>query len=111
MEHTPGPLRVTFTNIPGTDSRQWYVIDSNGDEVAASPVGPHAFNAANARLIAAAPELLKALEGLLPIANAAWERAIMADPDAPMAAKLAKIEEGSPEANLARAAIKAAKKS
>ncbi|KKL56566.1 hypothetical protein LCGC14_2244120 [marine sediment metagenome] len=62
MEHTPGPLRVTFTNIPGTDSRQWYVIDSNGDEVAASPVGPHAFNAANARLIAAAPELLKALE-------------------------------------------------
>ena len=64
-KHTPGPLRVTFTNIPGTDSRQWYVIDSNGDEVAASPVGPHAFNAANARLIAAAPELLKALEQAL----------------------------------------------
>ncbi|KKL84406.1 hypothetical protein LCGC14_1964990 [marine sediment metagenome] len=55
-------------------------------------------------------KLLAALEGLVPIADAAWERAIMADPDAPMAAKLAKIKEGFPEVTLARAVIEEAKK-
>lgn len=56
-----------------------------------------------------APALLEALEDALPLLNAAWRRAIMDTPDAPMAAKLAKIEEGSPEATLARDAIKQAK--
>jgi len=54
-------------------------------------------------------ELLAALEAVLPVLDHAWERAIMNTEGAPMAAKLAKIKEGSPEANQARAAIAQAK--
>ena len=58
-----------------------------------------------AGLIAAAPKLLAALKELLPALDDAWSRAIMDTPDAPIAAKLARIEEGSPETITARAAI------
>ena len=52
----------------------------------------------------AAPDLLAALKEAMPLIDAAWTRAIM-DTDAPMEAKLAQLEKGSPEAILARAAI------
>ena len=63
MAHTPGPWKIDFNDI-GNGSCQWRIVGSDEIQVAYSPVGPHAFDKANARLIAAAPALLEALEGI-----------------------------------------------
>ena len=59
-KHTPGPWRVV-------DSWNDYMVESqNGEEIIWQD-GPHntpTINEANARLIAAAPDLLEALENL-----------------------------------------------
>jgi hypothetical protein len=57
--HTPGPW--TFDNEP-TDDGTWYVQDSDGRD---GQWVAEVANEANARLIAAAPELLEALKGLM----------------------------------------------
>ena len=59
--HTLGPWAIVYRPT-GTGNRQWRVFDKDYNPIAFSDVGPHAFNEANARLIAAAPELLKLLE-------------------------------------------------
>ena len=118
MEHTPGPWRATaaaITSHPLNKSSYSLYAPGEGVGTIIGHYKPAMFlteqeASANARLIAAAPELLKALEGTLPALDSAWERAIM-DTGAPIPAQLAKIEEGMPEANSARAAIKAARKS
>ena len=60
-KHTPGPWRVV-------DSWNDYMVESqNGEEIIWQD-GPHdtpTINEANARLIAAAPDLLEALESML----------------------------------------------
>lgn len=60
-KHTPGSWEVDFHDA-GTGNCQWCIVREDGDTVAVSPVGPQAFNKANARLIAAAPALLEALK-------------------------------------------------
>lgn len=59
--HTPGPWKIV-------DAWNDYMVEGqNGEEIIWQD-GPHetpTINEANARLIAAAPDLLKALEGLL----------------------------------------------
>lgn len=60
MKHTPGPWHV----MKGWDERSWMVDSANGTPIAA--VSDTRLNAReNARLIAAAPELLAALKGLI----------------------------------------------
>ena len=59
-QHTPGPWEAKFWDI-GNRSKEWHITDGT-DPICNSPVGPQAFNEANARLIAAAPALLEALE-------------------------------------------------
>jgi hypothetical protein len=59
--HTPGPWSIDETT--GINFRPIYLIESNGDAVCNTP------KLADARLIAAAPELLEALKGLLSVVN------------------------------------------
>lgn len=62
-QHTPGPWFAT------PDSYAVYERDGygyRGDTMCALPGGDPAIRAANARLIAAAPELLAALQAVLP---------------------------------------------
>ena len=56
-EHTPGPLTISRARIPEFYTDEWYVNDSEDVESIAIVNGE-----ANARLIAAAPDLLAALE-------------------------------------------------
>ena len=67
-KHTPGPWRVV-------DSWNDYMVESqNGEEIIWQD-GPHntpTINEANARLIAAAPDLLEALEHMLHRAHPAY---------------------------------------
>ena len=67
-KHTPGPWRVV-------DSWNDYMVESqNGEEIIWQD-GPHqtpAIKEANARLIAAAPDLLEALEHMLHRAHPAY---------------------------------------
>lgn len=68
-KHTPGPWKIN------TD---WYHIDApRGLTVAAvfGSTGPHAAESkANAKLIAAAPELLAACKAMLPIVDSHWDQ-------------------------------------
>ena len=57
MEHTPGPWVTSYRHIPSSDKAEWWILDSFQYPIASSGVGPHAFNTANARLIAAAPHM------------------------------------------------------
>ena len=100
-KHTPGRWQIVYLPT-GTGNSQWRVLDADAHPVASSDVGPHAYNEANGRLIAAAPELLEALEAVLPLAKAYNSSLKVGDgydgdllPDAPL--------------NLARTAIQAAK--
>ena len=58
-ELTVGPWKVEWDPIGGSGVKAWQIVDTAGHEIAKSSVGPHAFNQANARLIAAAPFLLR----------------------------------------------------
>jgi hypothetical protein len=58
--HTPGPWRVTGPNIRAGDALLAMVTDHWANETT-----PDAEKMANARLIAAAPELLAALQAIL----------------------------------------------
>ena len=72
MKHTPGPWKrdsyyspeLWKHNLIGKESFSPYIVDGNGRNVAAAmmiPLNESEF-VANARLIAAAPDMLKALE-------------------------------------------------
>jgi hypothetical protein len=58
--HTPGPW-YSYDNVPGASIGYRAIVDANGDTICVpSPMG-----GANARLIAAAPNLYEALELML----------------------------------------------
>lgn len=62
--HTPGPWKIS--NVPGRDALAVDANDDHNEHVATVWYSEHpaAEGAANARLIAAAPELLKVLKAL-----------------------------------------------
>lgn len=66
-KHTPGPWRIEVGDADGARALQWPTIQSESREI----VGTEGFygdieeDIANARLAAAAPELLEALETLV----------------------------------------------
>ena len=59
-EPTPGPWQSKVNNI-SNGITPWRIVGADEQLVAESPIGPHAFNKDNAKLIAAAPELRDAL--------------------------------------------------
>lgn len=61
-KHTPGPWHVVANLVQGKRK-------PNGDSRTVAMVGSSSEDDANARLIAAAPDLLAALEGLAEIVN------------------------------------------
>lgn len=71
-EHTPGPWQAEEASVRGI-TQEWFVRVDGDDIAIASDIrdrnGNH--SEANARLIAAAPELLEALEDLASLAEAA----------------------------------------
>lgn len=70
QKHTPGPWRTR--ELSGNDHRgMGWVEDANGNDIACFGAKELWLeeNRANARLIAAAPELLVALEIILPLAR------------------------------------------
>jgi len=67
---TPGPWRVSGLLIKAVDHGKWFGIAKAGG----SRLTIEGWKA-NARLIAAAPDLLKALQALLPL----WDREDVAD--------------------------------
>lgn len=61
-KHTPGPWRVSQTHgMSSGTPRNLYTINGASGTVAATPNPGNADNAANAALIAAAPDMLAAL--------------------------------------------------
>ncbi len=76
--HTPGPWKIGHAGIGHSDCRLIY-SDYQRDEVAGAThyIAHCIYNEANARLIAAAPDLLEACEWLLFSMNADFE-----EPDA-----------------------------
>ena len=62
-QYTPGPWRAEKTRPTTRTTGAWHVFDAFG--TTAVVLGNDDEAAANARLIAAAPELLEALRGLL----------------------------------------------
>ncbi len=66
-KHTPGPWKPTYESDP------YRLVDhTDGREIAAVSGVDNENRDANARLIAAAPDLLEALKGLLPM----WESGV-----------------------------------
>jgi hypothetical protein len=61
-KHTPGPWQIEFGGMEGDD---YAVIGSKFADRAICNLEPRDYVPANARLIAAAPELLEALQELL----------------------------------------------
>jgi hypothetical protein len=61
--HTPGPWKAQPAGYP---TRQWDIVADSGRRNVAETICDHE---ANARLIAAAPELLAACEGVLGVLN------------------------------------------
>lgn len=57
--HSPGPWHIE------PDENDQIIVDASGENVGEAYGNSDSTNVANARLIAAAPELLEALEGLL----------------------------------------------
>jgi hypothetical protein len=66
VKHTPGPW-IYYADLPSTDPNWHIVTTANKMRVLANVhIEPgNAMDEANARLIAAAPDLLEALKGLL----------------------------------------------
>ena len=60
--HTPGPWKIAKRTIPGQFVTYTHIVAAHDDHIAL--VGPCEIDA-NSHLIAAAPELLSALEGIL----------------------------------------------
>lgn len=69
-KHTPGPW-IFYADTPSTDPNWHIVTTANRMRVLANVhIEPgNAMDAANARLIAAAPDLLEALQGVLRVAD------------------------------------------
>ena len=68
--HTPGPWNVDGSNITGPDDHNIGIVSGPhtigaSDAALESRMREHARDEANARLIAAAPDLLAALESLM----------------------------------------------
>lgn len=74
-KHTPGPWEVTGDR----DSDEGLTVEARGGEVAfiASTTGYARADIANAFLIAAAPELLEALEHMVAVSN--WATTIQSE--------------------------------
>lgn len=70
-KHTPGPWMVRATKGAGWPTQVGYAIDFNADQ---EQVVDFVYEEADARLIAAAPELLEALEYALPYLEACVPR-------------------------------------
>lgn len=66
MSHTPGPWRVIY--FPSTDGAERIMASANTEIVCGAFRG-QPISVQNAYLIAAAPDLLEALEGLVRIAS------------------------------------------
>jgi hypothetical protein len=64
--HTPGPWNIGFGGMEGDD---YAIITSKFQEWAIAHLEPRGYRPGNARLIAAAPDLLAALESMV----ATWE--------------------------------------
>ncbi len=75
-KHTPGPWTLSNT-LGGKPSLIWHVMAETGPAVAivAKVHMTQAEHDANARVIAAAPEMLQSLEGCLRALDLAMERA------------------------------------
>lgn len=75
IQHTPGPWVAVFNNVfweVAPENRQENDPYTIGDVCASNPENPESgLQEANARLFAAAPELLAALEGVLRVADRA----------------------------------------
>ena len=63
MTHTPGPWTTEETPLSSRSTGRWHVFDGFGTTAVVFGYDDEA--AANARLIAAAPELLEALKDVL----------------------------------------------
>ncbi len=66
MKYTQGPWKARLIDLYNEGENN-FVIDASGFEVAVTTDGDIETQEANARLIAAAPEMLEALEYTLPI--------------------------------------------
>jgi hypothetical protein len=95
-KHTPGPWAAELWNNSSTDDIGW-TITRNGSRVPTSTFdGDEAEAEANARLIAAAPDLLEALSAMLEQFNYNTITGIVHDESAAIAkarAAIAKAEE------------------
>lgn len=81
MSHTPGPWRISeYAQIWPEDSDDsiddknivWRIGGANGESVCGTCDGCDAITGADARLIAAAPELLSALEAVVAAYDSAF---------------------------------------
>ena len=63
--HTPGPWKADRNYGPEWSGLSWHIMDVNDDFIATLFCWPEPRQAANARLMAAAPELLEALLALV----------------------------------------------
>lgn len=61
MQHTPGPWTVKVIDTISDEPAYWQITDTHGGVVG----DVQSVNAADARLIAAAPELLEALQRMV----------------------------------------------
>lgn len=83
-KHTPGPWKHVGQTGDGKRQLVESANDDSWERCSAeidSDDCDHDMAIANARLIAAAPELLDALEGLLDARDTDWEEAAEGDPD------------------------------
>lgn len=75
--HTPGPWHVQEATPPGAEAKEWFIFTSGGGYLANVNSG-RSENEANARLIAAAPDLLAAATHLCELVEQrpynAWKR-------------------------------------
>ena len=74
LKHTPG----YWTYVRNPEDTRW-IIDSGPNHAIACTAGHECDNEANARLFAAAPDLLEALKGLISFAEAAETKALVGD--------------------------------
>lgn len=78
MQHTPGPWKYGYERPTAQDpEEQWAIVTIAGGHIVAN-VNPDSRQDANARLIAAAPDLLAALEAVVFISDRkhdAWDKA------------------------------------
>jgi len=83
-KHTPGPWFYTYDNDTRGGFHSWYDIESGDEKIG------EIYTEVNALLIAAAPDLLEALEEIRAIARSAAPLDVMGTPEQ-MAMKLVKF--------------------